>query len=386
MSGKGKLLDKLFMQQDFFDSYEVEVDFWENQRYNPISGWSASYLGSFPAFSNLFGDAVVAFDQLDQLPCLPAGWGWVEEKWTVDVPQNRREELKAFPSRGETDADGWSYGPSFESLALCAQNRMLQVDRTTLSNICRRRRWRRCRKCVHPVAKKIEAYRREQSKKASRNIDVAVAQTSRLAAVMQEFHFKWRNGCDTVLRQSAARCDSAAQSLVFLRAKLLLLKDCLHDFASIEDKYARKLTQFATKWQAAGRHTEHTASTKGISDLSSLDMNGISGNSGGGSTPSLMRRLSTSIMGGNGESNFGSSDSGDTDGPQLNSTNAAGEHKDDESGRGFFGAVSRMSAEIATHKTTFANSLSTLLPQGNDSFLYLFLQSLFLFAPYSLRH
>lgn len=349
-----KLMEKLFTADMMFETYDVEVDLWENQRYKPLGGWTAPYLGTFPPYSNLSGDKPIDFERVDQLPCLPDGWSWVESQWEVDVPENRRADTKSYPVRGETDTDGWSYAGSMETLVKAAQDRLLMSERSTM-NTARRRRWRRTRRCMQMTSKKIEAYRREYVKKTCRSMDGAIDQSTKLATTMQDFHYKWRRSVDNVLRINDKLNKETSSQLAFLRSKLVLLKECLTDIGQIEARYAERLRQFSSKWMNAGQRDFARQSNQQKEEE--------------GAASSITRRISISLMGGLSASHQ-QTDIEDEDESSNASTavevagkaNATGD--EDSEDKGFFRAVARANEEIADHKSVFASSLNSLLPAG----------------------
>lgn len=315
---KSRMVDRSFIIEN--DTYDVEVDFWENQRYKPLQGgWGVPYMGGIAPFSNLNGSVPVDFENLDKFACLPPGWTWIHDSWHVDLPNQPSQATVFSTTRGEVDESGWSYGTSFESLMKQTQDRILQAERSTL-NTARRRRWVRTRRCIDPQARKIESYRRQWIFKLTQLMDTTCTTHSKLGKQLQEYHSKFRRSSESVIKAGETVVTDSLARLSLLQSKLKSLKLFLRELAAMEETYANRLCEFADRWKSAG--SENTSQQQQTEDENAR-----------------YTSFSTNVS-------YSTSNNG-----------------------GFFEAVTMAQLAVATQKQGFAQTLSTQLPEDLDKLL-----------------
>jgi hypothetical protein len=105
----------------------VDEEFYENQRYMPLKGWSPPYL---PTDRHNYSNFKGSEERTKAMVVLPSSWKWVDSDWTVDA------------KRIGVDKDGWEYAKDFST--------EWHSGNTKLDSV-RRRRWRRKRDYVVPT-------------------------------------------------------------------------------------------------------------------------------------------------------------------------------------------------------------------------------------------
>ncbi|PON40401.1 Vacuolar protein sorting-associated protein [Trema orientale] len=108
----------------------VVEEIFQNQRYQPSSGWGNNWSGfgsvvSGPWSTRDFSNSSKDFSE----PPLPTGWRW-SSTWTIDKSQS-------------ADKDGWACGPDFRSLRWPPTSSKSCTKSS--SDLVRRRRWIRTR-------------------------------------------------------------------------------------------------------------------------------------------------------------------------------------------------------------------------------------------------
>lgn len=87
-----------------------KVEIFENERYSPLSGWSAKglLLTDRKALSN--HDGSDGYNNMDEVntSLLSRGWEWDQEDWQVDT------------TLSDVDAEGWSYRTDFTGFSIFA--------------------------------------------------------------------------------------------------------------------------------------------------------------------------------------------------------------------------------------------------------------------------
>ncbi|XP_048235070.1 uncharacterized protein LOC8261314 isoform X2 [Ricinus communis] len=107
----------------------VIEEIFENQCYNPISGWGHKWPGFISNDPGRWSTRDFSYSSNDFFePSLPSGWQWTAA-WIID---------KSFP----VDDDGWIYGPDFQSLNWPPTPK--SCTKSALDTV-RRRRWIRRR-------------------------------------------------------------------------------------------------------------------------------------------------------------------------------------------------------------------------------------------------
>ncbi|KAK3025351.1 hypothetical protein RJ639_043860, partial [Escallonia herrerae] len=108
----------------------VVEEIFENQRYNPISGWGNKWPGFRGNDPGRWSTRDFSYSSNDFFePPLPSGWMWAST-WTVDKSQS-------------VDTDGWAYGPEHRSLKWPPTSPR-SCTKSALDSV-RRRRWTRTR-------------------------------------------------------------------------------------------------------------------------------------------------------------------------------------------------------------------------------------------------
>ncbi|KAK2971030.1 hypothetical protein RJ640_025804 [Escallonia rubra] len=108
----------------------VVEEIFENQRYNPISGWGNKWPGFRGNDPGRWSTRDFSYSSNDFFePPLPSGWIWTST-WTVDKSQS-------------VDTDGWAYGPEYRSLKWPPTSPR-SCTKSALDSV-RRRRWTRTR-------------------------------------------------------------------------------------------------------------------------------------------------------------------------------------------------------------------------------------------------
>ena len=214
----------------------VEVDFCENQRYKPIRGWGKPYQ-FVPNHSDLSMKVPLDYKLvLDNAVFLPRGWEWTSQ-WKVDTAERY----------GKTDADGWSYGTSFDSVLQQTLDRKLKAERNSI-NVVRRRRWMRFRKCVDSEAMKKETIKREWLQANLQKIaDVTVFNTFALEK-LSEYDTEWRNSTKKIFQATDFLLSDSINNFENIKNKLLALKHFLLERGTIEAEYANRLSALSGKW------------------------------------------------------------------------------------------------------------------------------------------
>ncbi|KAF6156505.1 hypothetical protein GIB67_011306 [Kingdonia uniflora] len=103
----------------------AEEEVFENQRYQPISGWGnkwPGFRGNDPAHWST-GDFSYSSKEFFE-PSLPPGWQW-KSTWAIDKSQF-------------VDSDGWAYGPDYQSLKWPLTTKL---SIRSPNDFARRRRW-----------------------------------------------------------------------------------------------------------------------------------------------------------------------------------------------------------------------------------------------------
>jgi hypothetical protein len=111
----------------------IVADYWENQAYKLIKGgeWREPFVESL-SLTNVGGNFSVDKETKDNCS---DGWIWVDDEWKIDISGKF----------GSSDDEGWSYGPSFNTLFIHSKLKVLKGDRSP-QYFFRRRRWIRRQK------------------------------------------------------------------------------------------------------------------------------------------------------------------------------------------------------------------------------------------------
>ncbi|KAH7682946.1 Vacuolar protein sorting-associated protein 13 [Dioscorea alata] len=117
------------MENSNFSTVTEEV--FENQRYQPISGWGNNSSNSHSSDPGRFSTRNFSYSSKDFFePSLPDGWRWISP-WNIE-----RSEF--------VDSDGWAYGPDFQSLKWPPTSS--RSSSKSVPGFVRRRRWIRTRR------------------------------------------------------------------------------------------------------------------------------------------------------------------------------------------------------------------------------------------------
>ncbi|XP_020520361.1 uncharacterized protein LOC18430003 [Amborella trichopoda] len=110
----------------------VTEEIFENQRYQPLSGWGNKWPGFLTNDPAHWSNRDFSYSSKDffEPSLLPPGWQWTSP-WVID-------------KRQFVDADGWAYGSDFQSLIKWPPLSSKSGKRSTLDFV-RRRRWVRTR-------------------------------------------------------------------------------------------------------------------------------------------------------------------------------------------------------------------------------------------------
>ncbi|XP_077211040.1 calcium-dependent lipid-binding family protein isoform X2 [Tasmannia lanceolata] len=104
----------------------VTEEIFENQRYQPISGWGNKWTGFLGNDPGHWSTRDFSYSSKDFfVPSLPPGWQWTSS-WTVEKSQF-------------VDSDGWAYGPDYQSLKWPPNTSKSSTK--SASDFVRRRRW-----------------------------------------------------------------------------------------------------------------------------------------------------------------------------------------------------------------------------------------------------
>ncbi|XWS14258.1 hypothetical protein CRYUN_Cryun36dG0107400 [Craigia yunnanensis] len=122
------------IQDSGSSSHSIVVEeIFENQRYQPISGWGnkwSAFRGNDPGRWSTKDFSHSSKDFFE--PPLPNGWQWIST-WTIDKSQF-------------VDEDGWAYGPHYQSLRWPPTSSKLHIKSS--HDVVRRRRWIRTRQQI----------------------------------------------------------------------------------------------------------------------------------------------------------------------------------------------------------------------------------------------
>ncbi|XVE82332.1 hypothetical protein DITRI_Ditri15bG0139900 [Diplodiscus trichospermus] len=111
----------------------VVEEIFENQRYQPISGWSNKWSGFRGTDPGRWSTKDFSYSSKDFFePPLLNGWQWIST-WTIDKSQF-------------VDEDGWAYGPGYESLRWPPTSSKSLIK--SGKDVVRRRRWIRKRQQI----------------------------------------------------------------------------------------------------------------------------------------------------------------------------------------------------------------------------------------------
>lgn len=227
---------------------EVEVDFWENQRYKPLQGgWTRPFTGGVYPFSDIScsNKLEINVNPNQTTFFMPPGWEWSSELWKVD-------KRNIF---GEVDADGWSYAISFEALFDQSLRRALRKERNSRS-LVRRRRWVRTRYCKSSKMIEKFAARVDWVTILREKIDAIAKKNHENFFLLSEYHVVKCKTIEKMILSIDAKLDKINESLGALRNKLLLMNTFLEERGEIEQCYAEKLEKLSLKWRDAGDETE----------------------------------------------------------------------------------------------------------------------------------
>ncbi|XP_058093613.1 uncharacterized protein LOC131239768 [Magnolia sinica] len=118
----------------------VTEEIFENQRYQPISGWGNKWPGFRGNDPGRWSTRDFSYSSKDFFePPLPAGWQWTSP-WTI--------EKSKF-----VDADGWAYGADYQSIQWPPTSTKSRTKSTL--DFVRRRRWVRARQQVPETSTNI---------------------------------------------------------------------------------------------------------------------------------------------------------------------------------------------------------------------------------------
>jgi hypothetical protein len=224
------------------DSTIVEVDFWENQTYKQLQGgWSVPYYGV-----NKYSDATgkIPFKQektMNGTVFLPLGWEWTDKTWEVD-------KSGKF---GESDAEGWSYAPTFEVLVENTRTQTLKADRNNAS-MMRRRRWIRNRRCVIPDVIKLHLERVEWADSIRQKIGEIQSTNVANKTKLCEYNSNQREAVEKVVIATDNNILDVIHEFNGIIEKLVALRAFLVERGTIEESYAQKLDLFSKKWLTEG--------------------------------------------------------------------------------------------------------------------------------------
>ncbi|XVF38939.1 hypothetical protein REPUB_Repub20aG0145800 [Reevesia pubescens] len=111
----------------------VVEEIFENQRYQPISGWGNKWPGFRGNDPGRWSTKDFSYSSKDFFePPLPNGWKWIST-WTLDKSQF-------------VDEDGWAYGPDYQSLRWPPTSSKSHIK--SGHDVVRRRRWIRTRQQI----------------------------------------------------------------------------------------------------------------------------------------------------------------------------------------------------------------------------------------------
>lgn len=303
---------------------QVEVDYWENQRYRPLQGWSVPYQGGTPNYSDILGkDSISPECIANNSFYLPQGWEWVEDqKWTVDLSGKY----------GQVDADGWSYGVSFESLIEQSKSKTLKSERSS-AYLARRRRWIRPRICISTEINGVLALKLIWVNIVRERIVEVITNNEINYKKLSEYNARQKTIIESTLQYADSNLSEVSTNLEILNDKLQSMTAFLIERGNIESQYAKKLEALSSKWINAG-DPKRAAPT---------------------------RRFSISFTDSAGSSSSSDSQSGGS------------------SSSGFFNVVSRANQSIAERLNEFSTLLCDGLPKGTPPPLLLLLWCLILF-------
>uniref|UniRef100_A0A7N0UXF0 PH domain-containing protein n=1 Tax=Kalanchoe fedtschenkoi TaxID=63787 RepID=A0A7N0UXF0_KALFE len=117
-------------QDDLNDSDAVVEEVFENQRWQPVSGWVSGHPGVHNNDPGRWSNRDFSYSSMNFFePPLPTGWKWAST-WNVDK--------SSF-----VDSDGWAYGPGFQNLKWPPNSQKSRSKSAV--DVVRRRRWIRKR-------------------------------------------------------------------------------------------------------------------------------------------------------------------------------------------------------------------------------------------------
>jgi hypothetical protein len=225
---------------------EVEVDFWENQRYKPLNGWNPPYsMDGIPAYSDISGEIFFNHDLVDNNEVyIPFGWEW-STAWYIDVSGKY----------GKCDAEGWSYASSFETLVENSLNKSLNNERSSLL-LARRRRLVRMRVCTDAViidnlSNKIDWVYTVRSK-----MDEIKEYNAKVVLALIEYKNSRKISYEKLLSSADSNFIEVKNTLRVLADKLNLMKVFLNESGALEQIYAKKIQDLSKKWINAGEQQQ----------------------------------------------------------------------------------------------------------------------------------
>lgn len=226
---------------------EVEVDYWENQRYKPLQGWTVPYQGGTAPYTDLSGKVPFSIENaLTNKVYVPNGWEWAPDSiWKVDVSGKF----------GAVDSDGWSYGTTFESLIALSKQKKLKNERST-SNIVRRRRWIRVRICVSTQLNGIVSMKVIWVNTVCEKITEVIQINETNYMKLTEYNAKQKKVIENILIAADLQLSDVNNTLDIMNEKLQQMKSFLIERGAIESQYSKKLESLAVKWMSAGTNTK----------------------------------------------------------------------------------------------------------------------------------
>eukprot|EP01038_Epipyxis_sp_PR26KG_P010985 gene10985-14758_t len=227
---------------------EVEVEYWENQRYKPLQGgWTIPYVfgGDPHPYSDVTGK--IEFDKEKYVNAqndniyLPNGWEWSTNDWKIDLSGKF----------GYCDSDGWSYSTSFESLIEITLTKQLNNNRS-IANITRRRRWIRCRICTaKDLLDKLSVLINWVSLVRLKIDDIMLYQQD-ILSILMKYKNKKKSIYNEILLNSDKNLNDVVETLTLLNEKLSSMTLFLQERGELEAGYGKKLESLASKWIDAG--------------------------------------------------------------------------------------------------------------------------------------
>jgi hypothetical protein len=176
----------------------------------------------------------------DSIPSIvaPSGWEWVEEDWLVD-------KSKSF---GNTDDEGWVYGPSFERIQENIKSLATSGSKSA-TWLFRKRRWYRNCKCVSKeIITEIES-RINALHSARRDIELLLQVQQQYAGSVTKYELQRLDYHAHAFQAAVAKFTQSESKLHELGDQLRKLRQFSLDVSVMEREHARRTAALSTKYR-----------------------------------------------------------------------------------------------------------------------------------------